>query len=271
MNEFKCPRCGAPISASLDDFLVCEYCGCTFQVDSFSGADAINRRRLQSKLERSRDYLRWQEEHLEETESAKVSMNNARKRMEAAKSGMKDNPILWIAGAVWLFLCVEAHMLLLGVISFLGVFLFAEKKKKKNLSNVRKNEQAYRDKKLFYDELMERQPPKAFLSPDYLPEEYRQLDAINSFISYLSTGRADTLGQAINLYEQELHNRRMERKQEEHLRRMEEEQREHNRNLENVQRDNGSRAAASTAAGIVGAAVVGEIAKAALGAIFDRD
>lgn len=48
---------------------------------------------------------------------------------------------------------------------------------------------------------------------DFVPTKYRHSADVNWLFTYLDDGRADTLKEAINIYEQELHNWRMEQMQ----------------------------------------------------------
>ena len=48
---------------------------------------------------------------------------------------------------------------------------------------------------------------------EFIPPDYRYVEAVESFYRYLLNGRANDLQQAVNLYEEELHRMRMENAQ----------------------------------------------------------
>lgn len=58
-----------------------------------------------------------------------------------------------------------------------------------------------------------------------IPERYRYYHAVSCFVDYISSSRSDTLKEAINLYEEEMHRKRMEMGQQELLAMQKEQQR----------------------------------------------
>lgn len=85
---------------------------------------------------------------------------------------------------------------------------YAKKLKKKNIDKQGKNYEILNEINLicgtkpFYDLYIESIP--------FLGEKYRNSDATRSFYEYLSNGRCNTMMEAKNLYEDELHTRRIE-------------------------------------------------------------
>lgn len=130
---------------------------------------------------------------------------------------------------MWSFIPAGIFLMifLCGLFSLIGTLSFARHDRDKNeieAARIHNNEliPAYME----YEESIKRLQEMAESTniekiESEIPEDYRTQDALIFFIKVMETGRADTEKEVYNLYEEELHRRRLEKIEEEKLERLE--------------------------------------------------
>lgn len=130
---------------------------------------------------------------------------------------------------MWVLIPAEILIMvfLCGLFSLIGTLSFARHDRDKNeieAARIHNNEliPAYME----YEESIRRLQEVAESTDiekieSEIPEDYRTQDAMRFFVKAMETGRADTEKEVYNLYEEELHRRRLEKIEEEKLERIE--------------------------------------------------
>ena len=233
VSSYICPRCGAPLPHATPGTSFCEFCGSPIKVTPESLAE-IEPRKFGYEFEKGRydaqnsvpgaalaeeiQKLIQPLDDLHQTESSYADLKwktaNAKSKLEKAggynKILMYTLPLL--AFLYLLFVRVPVLAALAVAIGFFAVYRIhfrarekalraAYAKSKKQLASIRNHLNELKDNYQF----------------DLVPEDYREREAMAYFVKVLRNGRAASLQQAINLYEDEKHKKQVLRLQQEQL------------------------------------------------------
>ena len=276
--DLTCPGCGAPLSAKGDrKYIFCTYCGKQIFLDDtvnvrFSNAYEAGRDfergrqsaaqqgpniELATKLRKARDRLAQREELERQIELAQGVLVSAK----AAKIDMAG---FIFAAIVVVPLALMVHpalaiLCLCGSIAAL-IAVYNSKKRKKLAAVAEKQERL--------NELVRQKDtiPRDSLGIS-LSEKYMTVQALSSLYEFVVNERAYTLQQAINLYEDRVHQRKMERLAREQL----EAQQRQIELLEQQQSEKEEKESDSDGFGLGKALLIGGLAVAAISLFRKRD
>jgi len=229
--ELKCPKCGSvlQINAELTRGL-CNYCGNEFLVEDevnkikivngkefgyeqWQGAqDAINdqKQELMKKLEcvvgpaSNVEKLRMQYENRCNIYNSWIPIQESSPIMQIGIGFLVSIIIVLLSGIKGksaMVLWIVVWWVLSGILIFRSCNAYYQKVKEKE--EYKKQTDDIKEK---YDAEL-----KALMNKlDFIPQDYRDAKAVESIYSYLRNNRANDMTQAINLYEEEKHRRRLE-------------------------------------------------------------
>lgn len=276
--DLTCPGCGAPLSAKGDrKYIFCTYCGKQIFLDDtvnvrFSNAYEAGREfergrqsaaqqgpnmELATKLRKVRDRMAQREELERQIELAQGVLVSAK----TAKIDMAGF-IIAVIIVVLLALMVHPALAILclcgGIAALIAVY---NGKKRKKLA-------AVAEKQAHLTELVRQKDkiPRDSLGIN-LSEKYMTVQALSSLYELVVNERAYTLQQAINLYEDRVHQRKMERLAREQL----EAQQRQIELLEQQQREKEEEGSDSDGFGLGKALLIGGLAVAAISLFRRRD
>lgn len=228
VSSHACPHCGAPLPTTKLGTVYCDFCGAAvtlsadtseprqfgfeFEKGRYDAQNSIPGAELAAEIKKlipPLDDLRQTTIQLDELK-AKV-----RKAEKELKKGDATNKLLMYILPVASFLVLlwlDASFLAALVVALFifGFYKIRITGREKSLQTAYKT---YKDKMaVTADHLNEVYNSYNF---DIVPEEYRQRDPMVFFVKVLNSGRAASLQQAINLYEEEKHKKELLRLQQE--------------------------------------------------------
>ena len=230
IRSFTCPHCGAPLPPLKKGKAVCEFCGST--VKAGNDLDLDNARQLGQEFERGRydaqnsipgadlakqiQVLIKPVSDLHQTNfqvnELKTKLDNADAKLkEAHKSGQSKEyliPLLILLIFFFLFDGVSIMIpLMLALLSYVHLHL----KRRRKLLVLEKAASAVRGE--YTEASAHLQQLYDTYNFDLIPEDYREVEPMSFFVKALNSGRAVSLTQAINLYEDDLHKKQMHKLQ----------------------------------------------------------
>lgn len=231
VSNLVCPHCGAPLCSTKRGTVYCEFCGSAvavtpespleneprqfgyeFEKGRFDAQNSIPGAELAEEIKKlipPLDDIRKDTIQLEELKS------KVQKLETELKAGDGTNTFLMyiLPVASFFFLrWLDASFIVSIVVSLFifGVYYIRNTGRKKALENAYSS---YKEKlATTADHLNEVYNSYHF---DIVPEEYRQCEPMKFFVKVLSSGRAASLQQAINLYEEDKHQKGLLRLQQE--------------------------------------------------------
>lgn len=244
--ELKCPGCNALINVNTElSKGVCNYCGREFLVDDEKVKNEITngvelgyeqevgrREAIEADREELLELLKTIKEPLKEIESFSENYEKKKKICDRMSTPKKAGTVLIygggillgfvIGGVYWGFLDANhSHvlwlvllMMVMSVFSAMYVKALGEVNYSKRININAKRLAELVVLKNKYEEIMQKYGKKI----DSIPVDYRYSTAVDCFYKYVNNRRADTLKQAMNLYEEEMHRLRIENTQEAILR-----------------------------------------------------
>lgn len=224
-----CPHCGAPLPSTKRGTVYCEFCGSAVTIS----ADASEPREFGYEFERGRydaqnsipgaelaEEIRKLIKPLDELRQTTIQLEELKGKFQRAqkelKAGDSTNKALMYTVPIisfFILLMMFDSNFLIALVVALAIFGFYKIRitgREKSLQTAYAN---YKEKMATTaDHLNELYNSYNF---DIVPEEYRQHEPMTFFVKVLSSGRAASLQQAINLYEDHKHKRELLRLQQE--------------------------------------------------------
>ena len=223
-----CPHCGAPLHTAKLGTVRCDFCGSTVTLS----ADASEPRQFGYEFERGRfdaqnsipgaelaAEIRKLIDPLDDLQQTTTQLKELKAKVKKAETALKNGDssnkllmyILPVASFLFLIWLDASYLAALVVAVFIfGFYKLRNTGRKKNLEAAYR---AYKEKlAVTADHLNEVYNSYNF---DVVPEAYRQREPMLFFVKVLDSGRAASLQQAINLYEEEKHRRELLRLQQE--------------------------------------------------------
>lgn len=213
IENYTCPNCGAPLNYNEQNGIFkCEYCSSIIDL-------AITEEERQIRLGvNTATKVKEYEEHLiaMNTLQGKVTeQENKYNSVLDKKKNLKANTviiasfiaiIISIIAVSWMnivfyaydFLRIFLEIILVGATIF-GTVNFGKKRYKSDF--LRLSKQVTKQNEILSDIQREFNQEKNSFNIDYVDEQYREIEALDFIISALETGRAFTLRQAENLWD----------------------------------------------------------------------
>ena len=269
---YSCPHCGAPLPASVQGAAFCPFCGSTVSVTS--GGQAVEPRKFGyefeygrydaqnsipgarlaseiSKLLKPIDVLNQSKARLAELEQrVKLTEENLR---EYTKNNGKLKYLVPVASLLFLNWVNVAILASVGIACAEYLFFKARFARQSGAmqSAITSDRAKIQETEARLNELHSK------YNFSLVPADYLQYEPMSFFVKVLNSGRAASLQQAINIYEDEKHKKKLLRLQEEQNRLKEEELEMQRKQLELAQQKTGvDWGAIAAAAGTVAIAVL---------------
>lgn len=262
--SLKCPHCEAPLQINSElSRAFCNYCGNSFVIEDELRSERkagyeYERGRMEAQDDGAEEVLRRLRElvdPLAELDRLNARLGALRLEKQIAKVRLKtlQNPLWKLLPPLIGGLCMGISILtmifggtgrqgllagvLLLALGILGGYIGKWYSASKG-AQVEEQIRAAEDREQEAKERIERL--RTEYDFDYLPEKYREPEALDFLIEVLQGRRATTLAEALNLYEEELHRRQMREIQEEQLRVQREQLETQRRQLEAQQEQTGA-------------------------------
>ena len=276
--DLTCPGCGAPLSANGDrQYIFCTYCGRQIYIDDtvkvrFANAYEAGRdfeRGRQSAAQRGPNMelagkLRQARFRVAKREELEQEISNAQGLLVAARNTQIDVAGVGFAVLAIVLLSLLVNLILGGLCLCGGIAILVAVYKGKK----KKKEAAVAEKQQRLSELVKQKDQIARSSLGIsLSEKYMTVSALDSFYEFVVNERAYTLQQAINLYEDRVHQLKMERLAREQL----DAQKRQIDLLEQQQRESEEEDSSSAGSGLGKALLIGGLAVATISMFRRRD
>ena len=232
-TSLSCPQCGAPLPHADPGRRFCEFCGAPITVTPESLLEN-EPRKFGYEFEKGRydaqnsipglelaEKIHELIQPLADLHRAEACLADLEKKVALAKEDVekadRTNKILMYALPLLLFYALFSRgmNIFISLAVALGVFIIYKGTVSLKMQSLQDSYSSYKDQMSSAMEQL-----NVLLNTynfDLIPEEYRQREAMIYFVKVLKNGRAASLQQAINLYEEEKHQKRIFRLQEEEL------------------------------------------------------
>ena len=231
VSNLVCPHCGAPLYSTKRGTVYCEFCGSAvavtpespleneprqfgyeFEKGRFDAQNSIPGAALAAEIKKLIPPL-------DDIRQATIQLDELKSKVQKVEAELKDGNstnifLMYILPVASFFFLrwLDASFIVAIVVSLFifGFYYIRNTGRKKSLENAYSS---YKEKlAATADHLNEVYNSYHF---DIVPEEYRQREPMKFFVKVLSSGRAASLQQAINLYEEDKHQKELLRLQQE--------------------------------------------------------
>ena len=231
VSSFICPHCGAPLSSAKKGSFFCDFCGAAITVTPESPFDN-EPRQFGYEFEKGRydaqnsipgaelaAQIKELIDPLDELRQKTIQLEELKPKVRAAEKNLKEGdntnkvlmyalPVVSFIVLIWLDASIIAAIAV--ALAIFGFYKIRNDKREKTAQAVYTR---YKDRIAnIADDLNELYDTYNF---DIVPEEYRYHEPMVFFVKVLNSGRAASLQQAINLYEDEKHRNELLRLQQE--------------------------------------------------------